>query len=226
MSSKAQFLFAFGMLVAVALAHALKPTHKIADQQEKINLESMIPAQFDEWVVDKTLVPIRVNTEEQDVLKRIYAQTLSRAYVNKNGQRVMLSIAYGNDQSDGMRVHRPEVCYEAQGFQILKQDAGQLSLGASVLPVRYVLAVQGMRVEPITYWMTIGDSVTKPGLQQKIKQLQYGLTGKIPDGMLVRISTIDADEAGAYKVQAQFAKQMLAAMSPASQVKLIGNTPF
>ncbi|MES2205205.1 MAG: exosortase-associated protein EpsI, B-type [Pseudomonadota bacterium] len=226
MSSKPQILFALGMIVAVTLAHALKPTQKIADRQEKINLETMVPAQFDGWEVDKTLAPIQVNTEAQDVLKRIYAQTLSRAYVNKQGQRVMLSIAYGNDQSDGMRVHRPEVCYEAQGFQILKQEAGQLTLGASVLPVRYVLAVQGMRIEPITYWMTIGDSVTKPGFQQKIKQLQYGLTGKIPDGMLVRISTIDPDEKGAYKLQAQFAKQMLAAMPPSSKVKLVGDTPL
>ena len=33
------------------------------------------------------------------------------------GRQIMLSIAYGEDQRDGMKLHYPEVCYPAQGFQ-------------------------------------------------------------------------------------------------------------
>jgi len=220
--TKSPFFFAVSMFVAAFLANFLKPTHKIADQKEKVNLEVMIPTKFADWELDKTLIPLQLNPEAQATLKKIYAQTLSRTYINASGQRIMLSIAYGSDQSDSMQVHRPEVCYQAQGFQILKQKPGKLDLGSSVLPVKYVLAVQGSRIEPITYWVTIDDKITEPGFQQKLKQLQYGITGKIPDGMLVRVSSITSDEVGAYKLQAQFAKQMMAAMQPKFRARVSG----
>ena len=53
--------------------------------------------------------------------------------------------------------------------------------------------------------------------------MSYGLSGKIPDGMLIRISSIDPGTANAYEVQAQFAEQMLHALKPEYQKKLSGN---
>ena len=53
--------------------------------------------------------------------------------------------------------------------------------------------------------------------------MSYGLNGKIPDGMLVRVSSIDSETANAYKMQAQFADQMLNAMDPEHRQKLNGN---
>jgi hypothetical protein len=50
----------------------------------------------------------------------------------------------------------------------------------------------------------------------------YGLSGRIPDGMLVRVSTIGADEAGAYRVQDRFVKQMLGALKPGDRSRLLG----
>jgi len=44
--------------------------------------------------------------------------------------------------------------------------------------------------------------------------LKYGLTGKIPDGLLFRISSIQADEAQAYQTQDEFARDLLKVMSP------------
>lgn len=52
--------------------------------------------------------------------------------------------------------------------------------------------------------------------------LRYGLTGRIPDGMLFRVSSIDADEARAYQAQEQFVNQLLQSLSPAERKRLSG----
>ncbi len=82
-----------GILMASsgALTLALTPTNKIADLQERIDLEIMIPVRFGDWRVDESIIPLQVDAETQAMLNKIYNQTLSRTYVNSLGQRVMLS---------------------------------------------------------------------------------------------------------------------------------------
>ena len=212
------------MFAAAGMALALKPTTKIADSGPAVDLEVLIPKTFGDWKVDETIVPLIADPELQAKLDKIYNQTLSRTYINSRGERIMLSIAYGGDQSDSMAVHKPEVCYPAQGFQILKNRADVLALGAGEIPVKRLLAKQGPRNEPITYWLTVGESVAATGLMWKINQVKYGLTGKIPDGLLFRISSINSDNAAAYSMQDDFARALLQAMPPASRERLIGKT--
>ena len=106
-------LIAALMFAASAAAVALRPTHKLADAGPKVDLEAMIPKQFGDWRVDDSIAPVLPAPDVQAKLDKIYNQTLARTYVNGRGQRVMLSIAYGGDQSDSMQVHLPEVCYAA-----------------------------------------------------------------------------------------------------------------
>ncbi|MBI3055453.1 MAG: EpsI family protein [Betaproteobacteria bacterium] len=181
------------MFAGAGLALAMKPTQKLADTREKPVLETMIPRQIGEWKVDPTIIPITPSPDVQALLDKLYNQVLARTYVNPAGRRIMLSIAYGGDQSDSMRVHEPEVCYGAQGFDVSGSVAGTLLTKYGELPVKRLIAVQGNRNEPITYWVVVGDKATLPGLTQKFAQLSYGLTGKVPDGFLVRISSIDPD---------------------------------
>lgn len=212
------------MFAAAGLALALKPTQKIADIGPKIDLEVMIPKQFGDWNMDTTITPLIANPEQEALIKKIYNQTLSRTYINSSGDRVMLSIAYGGEQTDSMSVHKPEVCYPAQGFQILKNAADTFSTGEGDIPVKRLVATQGRRIEPITYWTTVGDTVASvSGLKWKLNMIKYGLTGKIPDGLLFRISSIEADEAKAYKTQDTFARDLLNAMSPSGRKRIIGN---
>jgi EpsI family protein len=135
----------------------------------------------------------------------------------------MLSIAYGGDQSDTMAVHKPEVCYPAQGFQILKSPTvGFFSTDEGSIPVKRLVATQGQRIEPITYWTTVGDTVSVSGMERKLQQLKYGLTGKIPDGLLFRVSSIQADDAKAYQTQDAFTRGLLKAMTPSGRQRIIG----
>lgn len=212
------------MFAAAGMALALKPTERIADAGPRIDLESLIPKQFGDWKIDETIATLLVNPELQAKVDKIYNQTLTRTYVNSHGERIMLSIAYGGDQSDSMAVHKPEVCYPAQGFQILKNTNGTFSTAAGDIPVRRIVAVQGQRIEPITYWTTVGDTVEiSRGLKWKLSQIKYGLMGKIPDGLLFRISSIRSDESAAYGVQDEFSRDLLGALTPEGRERIIGH---
>jgi len=208
-----------------ALTGALTPTQKVADARANFNLDAMVPKSFAGWTVDTSVVPLTPDPTQKELIAALYDQTLSRTYVNAQGQRVMLSIAYGGDQSKQLQLHLPEVCYVAQGFDMLKDRRDELDTGFGKVPVKRLVARQNSRNEPITYWITIGDKAVKSGLDQKMQRFIYGLSGHIPDGMLVRVSTIEADEAGAYKVQDRFVEQMLAALDPQARTRLMGAAP-
>ena len=210
------------MVTASGLTKVVTPSVKMADTQPKFQLETMIPQRFGDWRVDPSLVPLAVDPDTQARLDRIYNQTLSRTYINSEGQRVMLSIAYGGDQSDNMGVHYPETCYTAQGFEVMHAATGDVATHYGAIPVKRLYAVSGARHEPITYWITIGKRATHSGMEQKFARLRYGLTGMVPDGMLVRVSTIDVDERAAYGAQERFINAMLDALDEPARVRLIG----
>lgn len=210
------------MVTASGLSKVVTPTEKMADKQPKFQLDTMIPTSFGDWHVDTSLVPVTVDPETQARLDSIYNQTLSRTYINGDGVRVMLSIAYGGDQSDNMGVHYPETCYTAQGFEVKHSAAGDVATPYGAIPVKRLYAVAGARNEPITYWITIGNRAAHPGVEQRMTRLRYGLTGMVADGMLVRVSTIGSDEPAAYGVQTQFINAMLGSLDERARTRLIG----
>ena len=211
------------MVSSAALAVALKPSQRLVEELPPLSLEEAIPKSFGDWRLDDSIVPIDPSPDVQASLNAIYSQLLGRTYVNSHGERIMLSIAYGADQSgDGSQVHRPEFCYTAQGFQVMANNVGSLLTQYGTLPVRRLLAVQGRRNEPITYWVTVGDKATLPGIERKMSQLAYGLTGKIPDGMLVRVSSISAQNELAYGLQEKFIRDMLQNMDSKDRLRVAG----
>ncbi|KAB8041451.1 exosortase-associated protein EpsI, B-type [Janthinobacterium aquaticum] len=213
------------MLGAAILSRGVAPNVKMSDQRPAFSLETAIPQSFGEWRVDTSIVPLQVDPDTQSRLNKIYNQTLARTYINRSGERVMLSIAYGGDQSDNMSVHKPEVCYAAQGFRVDRDEYGELATRYGQLPVKRLLAVAGNRSEPITYWITVGNKISKVGLQQRLEQLRYGLTGTLADAMLFRVSSIDTDLPHSYQLQANFVNTLLANMGPAERSRLIGAPP-
>jgi EpsI family protein len=224
MTRSKHLFIGLAMLVAAGLALALTPREKVADQGPKMDLEAMIPKQFGDWRVADSLAPLMVSPDVKAALNRIYSQTLSRIYVDQAGERMMLSIAYGGDQSDSMRVHKPEVCYPSQGFAVEKLTTGTLDTGFHPIPVRRLVAVRDNRVEPVTYWILLGDVAVANTTIRKLEMLKYGLTGRIPDGLLFRVSSISPDENQAFTEQAGFIDELLKNVSPQVRARLIGNS--
>ena len=210
------------MLAAFAGAQAWRPTSRLADTRPKVVLETMFPKAFGDWRVDDRMPVQLVSPDTQAMLSKLYNQTLSRTYINAKGERIMLSVAYGGDQSDGTRAHRPEVCYPAQGFQIDASNEGQLNIDGGNLRVRHLISRLGGRIEPITYWITVGERITLSGTEQKLAQLAYSTRGIVPDGMLVRVSNIDADSVKAYKLHEVFVADMARIIPAALRSQVVG----
>ncbi|MCU7891741.1 MAG: EpsI family protein [Candidatus Thiodiazotropha sp. (ex Ustalcina ferruginea)] len=211
------------MVVAALLSVAVTPRLQVGDHIVRVDLEALIPNAFAGWEIDQDeLGPIVADAAEDEHIGTIYSQVLTRTYSNKDGRQVMLTLAYGRDQSDSLAIHRPEVCYSAQGFKVTTPHNHLIHVANRPLEVKVVSAQLGWRFEPITYWFVIGNRVATGRLQRKIEQLKYGLTGKIPDGMLVRVSSLEQDTAMAFAHHEQFINDLVLALDTKGRERLIG----
>ena len=208
------------MLSAAWLAHALAPRQAWEDAAHA-DLAALVPSRFAGWREDTQALSIPSGDVEAQ-LGRIYDSTLTRIYTDERGRRVILVIAYGGVQSRSLQVHRPEVCYTAQGFQQESQRADQLHASGENIPVMRLVMTQGPRYEPITYWVRIGDKTVRGNLEQGFARLQYGLRGVIPDGLLFRVSTIGLGDTAAFAEQDEFVRDLLQALTPAQRKMLVG----
>jgi len=210
------------MFAAAAGAIVARPTAKVSDGRPPISLESMVPRQFGDWQeAPRTQVQV-VNPQTQELLDKLYSEVLTRVYVNASGYRIMLSLAYGSDQRGSMQAHMPEVCYPAQGFVLKGNERGVLATAFGDIPARRLFATMGARQEPITYWFTVGDKAVLGRTRKRLVEITFGLTGRIPDGMLFRVSSIDPDQPQAFRMQEQFVNQLLQSISPVARKRLAG----
>jgi EpsI family protein len=78
------------------------------------------------------------------------------------------------------------------------------------------------RVEPVTYWIVIGQHVALNGYEKRVAELKHSLKGEIVDGVLFRISTIDSNTARAHAIQDGFTKDLLHHLAPENRLRLSG----
>ena len=218
-----QALLASLCLLAAVGAYLLTPRQLLADL-EPVNLEQMVPQQFANWRALPQNDDVITSPEQEAVIKAVYAQTLSRVYGDEHGNRVMLAIAYTRDQSDnaGTQSHRPEICYPAQGFQIRSKQTGPLNRDPAAGAAVRMVAVNGRRIEPLTYWLMIGHDRAVSHWDVKRWQIAYGLHDQIPDGLIFRVSVISDDIEQGFAVQQAFLQQLFSALSPVALRRLAG----
>lgn len=221
-ATRISLLLAALMCAASVGGIAARPSAKAADRGQSLALEQAVPKSFGDWAELPEQGAQVVNPQTKELLDRIYSQLLSRTYVNKQGYRIMLSMAYGDDQRGALQAHKPEVCYPAQGFTLLRNDLGQMPTPYGSVEVRRLSTSLGQRYEPITYWFTVGDRVIQSKFDKRMAEIRLGLTGQIPDGLLFRISSIDTDTQRAFAMQQRFAADLLTAVPPATRKRLSG----
>jgi EpsI family protein len=223
MASSWRFVLAGAAMCAAALAAiVLKPSPAGADASP--DLEKIIPGRFGEWAAQPTAGAIVPAPDVEANLARLYSQIVSRTYINARGERIMLMVAYGGDQSDALKAHRQEVCYAAQGFQIRALAHGELPTMGKTIPVTRMHAVRGRRSEPVTYWFTMGDAAVMSYLDREVTQLRYALEGKIPDGYLVRVSNLSGVPSEAFAKQAAFADALMSSLDQEFRQRLTGRS--
>ncbi len=207
------------LVAAAAAAPALAPREGDGPAPD---LARLVPARFGDWRVDTALAPVPPTPAEAASLGRLYGRVLARTYVNGAGEHVMLLVAWGGDQSDALKAHRQEVCYAAQGFAVGGLERATVHAGARAIPATRFLAVRGARAEPVTYWFTMGDRVVRGRVQRLAVQLRDGFAGRVPDGMLVRVSSLSRHAPRAWAAQDAFVAAMLAAMPRPAARRLAG----
>lgn len=210
------------MVFAALFAIFLTPTKYLADKLPPVNLAQMVPDTFGDWKVDDSITPVVADPSQAELINRIYSQTLSRTYVNRAGDRIMLAIAYGRDQSEAQQVHTPEACYPAQGFKVTRGTQATLNFPQHPQAVVQLIATRDSRVEPITYWVTVGSTIANSSSSRRDERIRYGLVGVIPDGTFFRVSSIGRDSAEQYKLQEAFLTSLFMHMQPNSRTRLFG----
>jgi EpsI family protein len=210
-------------MVALFLGNYLKPSLKSISVEDMPNFSKIVPESFGEWVEVKDLPMVIADPEMEKTIDKIYNQTLNKTYKNADGKRIMLSIAYGVNQSDSMQAHKPEVCYPAQGFVVKGTKKSVINVSNMQIPVKLVDTEMGsLRNEFVLYWILVGDKATSGGMDRKLQQLSYGLKGIVPDGLLFRVSSIGQIAEEEYQLQEKFVIDLINSVPEENKILLIG----
>lgn len=196
------------MVGAACAAYALTPT--LDETVKPYDLEALIPQQFGGWHEQPNpyaQVGLVANPDDKSV-EQPYDRILMRSYHSGHGEDVMLALAWAQEQTQDIKIHRPETCYKAQGFNIENKETATLSsIGGSPINIVRLMVSRGDRIEVVSYWIRVGDAFPLSALETRMKILRDGLAGKVDDGILVRASTIIEDRNGAklaYQKQEKF----------------------
>lgn len=211
------------MVSGVVVSETLRPQHSMADMKPRLVLAEMVPPSFGVWREVHSMQPVMPDPTVQAIIDTTYSDVLTRVYANDQGQIIMLTIAYGKDQnSEATAAHRPEFCYTGQGFSIKNNGVHKTRLEKHALTVQQLVGTRQGYVEPITYWVTLAERATLPGLGRKVEQLRFGLQGQIADGMLIRISSPGGDLIKAYELHSKFIRDLEQQIPLASRARFFG----
>lgn len=182
-------------------------------------------------LIPKKIGDFTFNTESGLVLPppdalsaRLYDSIVTRTYTGPDGQMVMLLIAYNNKQDGVLQLHRPEICYPAGGYKLTSVDPIDVPMGdGKVLPSQIFGAFSEQRNEIVLYWSRVGDEFPRKWLDQRLAVAEANLQGIVPDGILVRVSTIASDVAEAAPALLAFTRALRDASGAKGRELLFGN---
>ena len=220
MIPRRDFILGGACLAGAASAQALRPRRRI-ELIGSAKLEDITPTVFGPWRQIHVGDVIQPRTEGT-LAAQLYSQMIGRVYANAAGDYVMLAIAYGDTQSDLLQLHRPETCYPAFGFEISKSILGSVDVGAAQIPTRSLMAKAPGRIENVTYWTRIGEHLPRSQTEQREDKLRTSLAGIIPDGILVRASSIGDDWRRSVDLNRAFLADLVLAADPKYRSVFIG----
>lgn len=217
-------LFSAVMVAGVAAALMLKPTRYWADERTTKVDEQLVPTAFMGWHQVVSDQAAFVNPELQSMIDQLYTAVVAKTYEHADGRQVMLSIAYGRDQRDGLQMHDPEICYPAQGFAIQHKFQSQMTWQQRPLPLRQMVTEnRSGRREVVSYWTLVGEQIVEGRLDKKLAEFEMAKHGLIADGLIFRVSTIASVDAEAFAVHQSFVRDLLDSLSAEARHAVIGN---
>jgi EpsI family protein len=184
-------------------------------------LKEIVPDEIGAWTrseLSDVLIP-----RGEEIEGKTYDDVLTGYYTSGSGAPIMLLIAYGSIQTGNTQLHRPEACYPSAGFRLGGwSDVALRQSGDRPIAARTLTAMAPGRIEQILYWSRIGRDFPTSSVSQRWSAFRHALSGSIPDGALVRISTINGDQRAAIAGLNAFAGSLLDLPDPAMRRLLIG----
>ncbi len=210
------------MLGLAGLTWLREPSEAVAPLARDV-LNDLVPNVIDKWSFsNKNGLVLPTEDKLSDSL---YSHVVTRVYKSFTQLPIMLLVAYSNTQNGMLQLHRPELCYPANGFQISQTVIDYFRTDYSLeLPIRRFSAAGFQRSEQVLYWTRIGDEHPTSWAEQRLAVMRANLNAVIPDGILVRISTAAPDYAAAKSDLEQFTKAFLRSSSPQLRKLMIGRS--
>jgi EpsI family protein len=222
MIARRDLIFLTASAAAAGAAYQLKPKRRLSLLANR-KMDAVIPASFNNWDGQGD-VDLVQPLSEGGLAARLYSQSVARIYSNRQtGAEVMMLVAYGENQSDLLQLHRPESCYPAVGFELEMTRRAAIPLGPDMtLPGRHVIASRSDRREYIAYWTRLGEFLPIDASDQQRARLTTAVHGYVADGALFRFSLLGDDDMRAFAVLDQFVAQLVRAVKPAERPALVG----
>lgn len=218
------YIVAVAMIAAAFFAIVLTPR---ADENAEIpDFEAMIPKEFGEWkMVNTPIAQANLVPQGGDDELFPYDAVLTRSYRNYQGNVKLLAIAYTKSQKQERKIHRPELCYYSQGYYVQHATSERRDVAGQQIYLHRLLARQRSRIEPVTYWIRLGDRTVAGPWDMRAQIFWQGLKGEVVDGLLFRVSSLigrGTDTNTMYTIDDQFIQELLEAMEPEQRNVLTG----
>ena len=209
-----------GLLMTAGAAAAMTP-RRFERQLGRQKIDDLLPTAFGAWR-ERPRGDVIVPEDSQPT--SVYDQVAIRTFMQEGAPDIALLIAYGSAQSGLMKVHRPEVCYASAGFKILGAHDASVRLGSSTqVPARAFEGLRDTRREQVLYWTRVGEGFPTSMNGERWASLRAGLRGVIPDGVLVRFSTITERAQDGEALLASAARDLVVSASAPGRRLLTGS---
>lgn len=205
--SRRHVLFGGALALAsgAALARQPQPSRQAIPTDE---FSQWIPDRVGDWSVLGTSGVVLPPPDE--LRDRLYDNVVTRTYVSQGQPIVMLLLAYNNLQDGVLQVHRPEVCYPVGGFELSGTREVQIAAGGRTIPANVFTAKGPDRTEQVMYFTRLAQAFPRSWIEQRVAVARENIAGRIPDGMLMRVSVLSLDQASALPVLKGFTHDFIA----------------
>ncbi|NVD45757.1 exosortase-associated protein EpsI, V-type [Qipengyuania atrilutea] len=216
--SRRHLIIGGALAAASGVAYARQPKEYAKPVDGEV-FDDLLPAKVGGYEVVSTS---GVVLPPPDTLRdRLYDNLATRVYSAPGHPHIMLLLAYNNTQDGVLQVHRPEVCYPVGGFALSPTQEVAIDAGERSIPANFFTAEGPDRVEQVTYFTRLGDAYPRSWAEQRLAVIKANLNGRIPDGMLMRVSLLGNDRDEALSDLRSFASKFVAASPPKLQRLLL-----
>ncbi len=210
-TDRRKFLIGLLFCSAAGVAALRKPETRL-DYLGRQKLEELIPKTIGKWkfvAASGLVVP-----PDDQLLRAVYSQLLTRVYSDGESPPVMLLVAQSGSQTGFLQIHRPETCYTASGYRLSALMPHAVQIGPKLLEANSLDATAEGPTEHVVYWTRVGNQMPTSWKEQKFAVAEQNLQGIIPDAILVRVSSVSNDGDAARAAIDEFIGTLIASVPP------------